>query len=271
VTRALALPLPGRRAAKEDQLGQSIVACETQIHLFDSNSDCYRQKLPYTEAWLLVATKIMFGITDLATFFIGTVIIVLLPGPNSMFVMTVAARDGCRAGFSGALGIFAGDSILMMLSVAGVASLIQTTPILFMTLKLFGGGYLAWLGFGLLKHAFDKQTALAEQSSTDHLHHKRSKPFRTALTISLLNPKAILFFISFFIQFVDPSYDQPLVSFFILGCLVQIVSQIYLASVISIAVYTRRRLNQGHWFGRLGKALAGSAFVSYGLKMALTS
>ena len=148
VIRALALPLPGRRAAKEDQLGQSIVACETQIHLFDSNSDCYRQKLPYTEAWLLVATKIMFGITDLATFFIGTVIIVLLPGPNSMFVMTVAARDGLRAGFSGALGIFAGDSILMMLSVAGVASLIQTTPILLMTLKLFGGGYLAWLGFG---------------------------------------------------------------------------------------------------------------------------
>ncbi|MDB3998501.1 hypothetical protein N9448_02670 [Litorivicinus sp.] len=75
----------------------------------------------------------------------------------------------------------------------------------------------------------------------------------------------------FFIQFVDPSDDQPLVTVFILGCLVQIVSQIYLASVISIAVCTRRRLNQGHWFGRLGKALAGSAFVSYGLKMALTS
>ena len=125
----------------------------------------------------------MFGITDLATFFIGTVIIVLLPGPNSMFVMTVRARDRLRAGFSGVMDIFAGDSILMMLSVAGVASLIQTTPILLMTLKLFGGGYLAWLGFGLLKHAFDKQTALAEQSSTDHLHYKRSKPFRTALTI----------------------------------------------------------------------------------------
>lgn len=45
----------------------------------------------------------------------------------------------------------------------------------------------------------------------------------------------------------------------------------YVTSIISIAVYTRRRLNQGHWFGRLGKALAGSAFVSYGLKMALTS
>ena len=127
----------------------------------------------------------MFGITDLATFFIGTVIIVLLPGPNSMFVMTVAARDGLRAGFSGALGIFAGDNILMMLSVVGAASLIQTIPILLMTLRLFGGGYQAWLGFGLLKHAFDKHTALAEQSSTDHLHHKRSKPFRTAFIDSI--------------------------------------------------------------------------------------
>src|SRR6056300_778608 len=151
VTRALALPLPGRRAAKEDQLGQSIVACEIQIHLFDSNSDCYRQKLPYTEAWLLVATKIMFGITDLITFLIGTVIIVLLPGPNSMYVMTVAAKDGLRPGFYGAAGIFTGDAILMILSVAGAASLIQTTPFLFALLKYAGGGYLAWLGFGLIR------------------------------------------------------------------------------------------------------------------------
>ena len=89
----------------------------------------------------------MFGMTDLATFFIGKVFIVLLPGPDSMFVMTVAARDGLCAGFSGVMGIFAGDSISMMLSVAGVASLIQTTPILLMSLKLFGGGYLTWLGF----------------------------------------------------------------------------------------------------------------------------
>ena len=183
VIRVFALPQPGRRGAKEDQLGQSIVACETQIHLFDSNSVCYRQKLTNTEDWLSVATKIKFGRTDLATFLIGTIIIILLLGPNPMFVMTAAARYDLRAGFSGALGIFAGNSILMMLSVAGAASLIRTTPILLMTLKLFGGGYLVWLGFGLLKHGFDKQPALAEQSRTNHLHHTRSKPFRTALTI----------------------------------------------------------------------------------------
>ena len=58
-----------------------------------------------------------------------------------MFAMTVSARDGKCAGFIGVPVIFTGDGILMMSWMAGVISLIQTTPILFMTLKLFGGGY----------------------------------------------------------------------------------------------------------------------------------
>ena len=213
----------------------------------------------------------MFGITDLVTFMVGTIIIVLLPGPNSMYVMTVAARDGLRHGFAGALGIFTGDSILMILSVAGVASLIQTTPVLFFILKYLGGGYLAWLGFGLLRNAYQRTNTEAVDTTTERLTHRHSRPFRTALTISLLNPKAILFFISFFIQFVDPEYDEPLLSFFILGILVQIVSQIYLASIIGLAVFTKNTFTTGHWVGRIAKALAGSAFVGYGLKTALST
>jgi leucine efflux protein len=213
----------------------------------------------------------MFGITDLVTFLIGTIIIVLLPGPNSMYVMTVAARDGLKHGFAGALGIFTGDSILMILSVAGVASLIQTTPLLFFILKYLGGGYLAWLGFGLLKNAYQRIERAELDATTERLTHQHARPYRTALTISLLNPKAILFFISFFIQFVDPAYDEPLLSFLILGILVQIVSQIYLATIIGLAVFTKNSLTQGHWIGRLAKALAGSAFVGYGIKMALSN
>jgi len=213
----------------------------------------------------------MFGITDLVTFLIGTIIIVLLPGPNSMYVMTVAARDGFKHGFAGALGIFTGDSILMVLSVTGVASLIQTTPILFFILKYLGGGYLAWLGFGLLKNAYRRIEPAELDVTTGRLTHQHSRPFRTALTISLLNPKAILFFISFFIQFVDPEYDEPLLSFLILGILVQIVSQIYLATIICLAVVTKNSLTERHWLGRLTKALAGSAFVGYGIKMAISN
>lgn len=210
----------------------------------------------------------MFGITDLLTFFIGTVIIVLLPGPNSMYVMTVAAKDGMRPGFAGAAGIFTGDAILMVLSVAGAASLIQTTPFLFALLKYAGGGYLAWLGFGLLRGALSRGQTQAPQASGTALK-SRGHPFRTALTISLLNPKAILFFISFFIQFVDPTYGQPLLSFLLLGLLVQLVSQVYLTSVILIAVYSRSKLDKGHRLAKFAKGLAGCAFLGYGLKMAL--
>jgi leucine efflux protein len=212
----------------------------------------------------------MFGITDLITFLIGTIIIVLLPGPNSMYVMTIAAKDGIRPGFYGAAGIFTGDAILMILSVAGAASLIQTTPFLFALLKYAGGGYLAWLGFGLIRSALSRA---ASSELTDNVPvgrlKSRAHPFRTALTISLLNPKAILFFISFFIQFVDPAYDQPLLSFFLLGCLVQVVSQIYLASVICIAVYSKAKLQGSQGIARIAKGLAGCAFFGYGLKMAL--
>lgn len=212
----------------------------------------------------------MFGITDLITFLIGTIIIVLLPGPNSMYVITVAAKDGVRPGLYGAAGIFTGDAILMILSVAGAASLIQTTPFLFALLKYAGGGYLAWLGFGLIRAAFTRSEIPDHDSAATIGRLKsRAHPFRTALTISLLNPKAILFFISFFIQFVDPAYAHPLLSFFLLGCIVQVVSQIYLASVIYIAVYSKTKLQSSQRIARFAKGLAGSAFFGYGLKMAL--
>ena len=207
----------------------------------------------------------MFGIVDLTTFIIGTIVIVLLPGPNSMYVMTVAARRGASAGLRGAAGIFVGDLILMVLSVAGVASLVQTTPILFTLLKYAGGAYLVWLGLGLLRAAWQKNSEIIEVPS-DNRH-----PFKVALTISLLNPKAILFFVSFFIQFVDPSFENPLLSFVILGVIVQLFSQIYLASLVLIAVYFKTRMGQRSRLAKASKTGAGALFVGYGLKLALAS
>ena len=92
-----------------------------------------------------------YGITDLTTFVLGTIFIVLLPGPNSLYVMTVASRWGVAAGYRGACGIFLGDLILMILSATGAASLLQATPALFMGLRYAGAAYLVWLRIGLLR------------------------------------------------------------------------------------------------------------------------
>ena len=78
-----------------------------------------------------------YGITDLFTFILGTVFIVLLPGPNSLYVMAAASRWGVRAGYQGAAGIFVGDTILMLLAVTGMASVLRTTPELFMVCLLY--------------------------------------------------------------------------------------------------------------------------------------
>lgn len=209
----------------------------------------------------------MYGITDLTTFVLGTIFIVLLPGPNSLYVMTVASRSGVAAGYRGACGIFVGDTILMILSASGAASLLQATPQLFLLFKYAGAAYLVWLGVGLLRSAVgiwrrqDDPQAGARPPDPD-------RPFRTALLISLMNPKAILFFVSFFIQFVSPDYPHPWLSFLLLGGVVQICSAIYL----SLLIFGGHRLAEAFRRRRRTSALAtggvGGLFVGFGIRLA---
>ena len=210
-----------------------------------------------------------YGITDLTTFILGTIFIVLLPGPNSIFVMTVASRRGIAAGYRGACGIFAGDTLLMLLSVTGVASLLQTTPALFMVLKYAGAGYLGWLGIGLLRAAWHMWHHADGAPAVDA--RDESSPFYTALAISLTNPKAILFFVSFFIQFVSPDYPHPAISFAILGVIVQFFSALYLTALIfggaKLAAWFRARR-------RLSASATGSVgglFIGFGAKLATST
>jgi leucine efflux protein len=84
----------------------------------------------------------MFGVIDLPTYLAGLVLIVLLPGPNSLYVLSVAARQGVRAGYTAAAGVWCGDTVLMTLSAAGVASLLKANAVLFGIVKYAGAGYL---------------------------------------------------------------------------------------------------------------------------------
>src|SRR3546814_9714056 len=101
----------------------------------------------------------MMGITDITTYIVGVVVIVLLPGPNSMFVLSVAARDGMRRAYRAACGVFVGDLVLMVLAAAGVASLLRAYPQLFFALKWAGAGYLAWLGLSMLYGGSEEHTS----------------------------------------------------------------------------------------------------------------
>lgn len=213
----------------------------------------------------------IYGITDLWTFVIGTVVIVLLPGPNSLYVMTVASREGIAAGYRGACGIFVGDTLLMIAAATGVASLLQATPALFMLIKYSGAAYLAWLGFKLLRAGIARWRQPLNEHERDPAQAPRldaSRPFRIALLISLTNPKAILFFVSFFIQFVSPDYPHPVLSFAILGVIVQICSALYLTLLIFGGVHLARQVSRRRWLAAGGTGAVGALFIGFGAKLA---
>ncbi|MEU8333861.1 leucine efflux protein LeuE, partial [Micromonospora sp. NPDC048839] len=178
----------------------------------------------------------VLGITDIWTYVLGTVAIILLPGPNSLFVLSTAAKRGVAVGYRAAGGVFVGDGVLMFLSAAGVASLLKAYPPLFLVIKYAGAAYLGYVGVTMLLGAVRRWRDRNDPSTPRLIDAAEPaamrSPFRKALVISLLNPKAILFFISFFIQFVDPGYAWPALSFLLLGLIAQVTSALYLTALI---------------------------------------
>ncbi|MFF9506235.1 leucine efflux protein LeuE [Streptomyces sp. NPDC014724] len=220
----------------------------------------------------------MLGVTDLPTYLAGLVLIVLLPGPNSLYVLSVAARRGVRTGYVAAAGVWTGDTVLMTLSALGASSLLRTTPVLFAVVKFAGAGYLTWLAIGMLRTAVSmwrerhrRMAELTEKSAGAETAEAMERPYRRALVVSLFNPKAILFLISFFVQFVDPGYAYPALSFLVLGTLLQIASFLYLSMLIfggtrlSAAFRRRKRLSAG------ATSAAGLLFLGFAAKLSLGS
>jgi leucine efflux protein len=214
-----------------------------------------------------------YGVTDLWTYVVGAFGIILLPGPNSLFVLSVATARGVKAGYQGAIGVFVGDTILLILTALGAASLLRGNPALFMIVKYAGAAYLAWLGVNLVWAAIQKwrNTDVPEAKVVAEVPANLAHPFKRALVISLLNPKAILFLLSFFVQFIDPNYKTPAVPFLILSAIVMAFSALYLSALIFAGARMAQLFRARR---RLSSALSssvGGLFLWFGAKLATAS
>lgn len=208
-----------------------------------------------------------FGITDFWAYVIGAFLIILLPGPNSLYVLSFAARHGVRQGYRAAAGVFVGDTVLMFLAAAGAASLLRSNPLLFTIVKYAGAAYLAWIGFQMIRGAWRSRKAEERAPVVE----RQQRPFRKALTISLLNPKAILFFVSFFIQFVDPGYATPALSFLILGAVIQVFSFLYLTALIFGGTFLSTQFRRHRKLSAALTSGVGAVFLGFGAKLATAS
>jgi leucine efflux protein len=214
-----------------------------------------------------------YGVTDIWTYALGALGIILLPGPNSLFVLSVATARGVKAGWQGAVGVFVGDTILLTFTALGAAGLLRSNPALFMVVKYAGAAYLTWVGLNLVWTAIQKwrdqspaQPVVAAEAPAQLAH-----PFKRALVISLLNPKAILFLLSFFVQFIDPAYDTPAVPFLILSAIVMAFSALYLSVLIFAGARLAQTFSRRKRLSASLSSSVGALFMWFGAKLATAS
>eukprot|EP01041_Mallomonas_annulata_P014874 gene14874-31571_t len=133
-----------------------------------------------------ISSMSFYGVTHPWTYVVGALGIILLPGPNSLFVLSVATVRGVKAGYQGAMGVFVGDTILLLLTALGAASLLRTYPALFMVVKYAGAAYLTWVGVNLFIAAVKKwrshsKVDLSANAAVAEATANLQQPFKRAL------------------------------------------------------------------------------------------
>jgi leucine efflux protein len=208
------------------------------------------------------------GIVDFTSYLLGTLFIILLPGPNSLYVLTITTQRGWKLGAWSALGIFIGDLVLMIAVALGAASLLMSSPVLFAIIRTLGAIYLAWMGVGLLRSGQQRWVSEGHLEAYEiQARLMRLHPLVAALVLSLTNPKAIFFFIAFFSQFIRPDAANPTYTFLYLATVLQLMSMTYLAALICVGqCFSKFFKSHPRWAASLWM-LAGLLFIGFALRL----
>ena len=171
------------------------------------------------------------------------------------------AQGGLRAGLAATLGVIAGDQVLLWLAVAGVAAVLLTHPTWFAAVQWAGAIYLGWLGWRLWRTRPGDAPALRLRP-----HHY----FRQAWLITLLNPKAIVFYMAFFPLFVDPAHHLGLISFAVMAATIAVLTFLYGLGMTLLTHHLAERMRANPLIGRVLEKLAGVFLIGFGIKLAIS-
>jgi threonine/homoserine/homoserine lactone efflux protein len=203
----------------------------------------------------------MFGISDYSAFVAAIVLFLAIPGPGNLALITSTSKGGVAGGLMATLGVIAGDQVLMWLAVAGVAAVLATYPTAFAAIQWLGAAYLAWLGFKMI---------LAKPGDAPVLNIRPRQYFQQALAITLLNPKAIVFYMAFFPLFVDPQTHLGWISFGVMAATIAALTFLYGLGMTLLTHHLAERMRDNPVAGRVLEKVAGLFLVGFGLKLALS-
>lgn len=201
----------------------------------------------------------MFGISDYGAFVAAVTVFLLIPGPGNLALITSTGKGGWRAGMACCLGVMAADQVLMWLAVAGVATLLAAYPAAFHAVQWVGAAYLAWLGYKLLT---------AKPGDAPAIQIQPRQYFRQGALITLMNPKAIVFYMAFFPMFVNPAKHQGLLTFGVMAGTVALITLLYSLVVVMLTTVLAERLRANPAVVKWLEKTAGVFLIGFGLKLA---
>ena len=203
----------------------------------------------------------MFGVTDYAAFVVAVIVFLAIPGPGNLALITSTGKGGVVGGLAATLGVILGDQVLMWAAVAGVATLLAASPVVFGAMQWVGAAYLAWLGWRMLR---------AKPGQAMPIEIRAGHYLRQAMMITLLNPKAIVFYMAFFPLFIDPKHHRGLLTFAVMAVTVAMITFAYCLVVVLLTRHFADRLRASprvtQWLNRVG----GGMLLAFGIKLALS-
>jgi threonine/homoserine/homoserine lactone efflux protein len=199
------------------------------------------------------------GITDVWQLIAATMVFLMLPGPGTFCVLTCTGKHGLRGGFMSLAGLILGDLVLMFLAAIGVAALLQANPMLFKAMQYLGAAYLAYLGFKLL-------TSTSEQGGTV-VPFSNVADFRRGFLVTLINPKAIVFYMAFFPLFIDPATHQGALTFVTMAAVICSCTVFYGSLLVIGGNAAAKRLARNRRIAGFATRAAGVFLIGFGIKL----
>ena len=201
----------------------------------------------------------MFGITDYGAFIAAILLFLALPGPGPFALLTSTGKGGFRAGAAATFGVIAGDQVLLWLAVAGVAALLAAYPAVFKAVQYAGAAYLAWIGLKLLFARGD--------GSASPIHIEPRRYARQAFFITLLNPKAIVFYMAFFPLFIDPAAHRGLPTFGAMALTIAAFTAVYCLALCAFAHAVAEKVKARRALTRWLERAAGVFLIGFGIRL----
>ncbi|MFE6708190.1 LysE family translocator [Bacillus thuringiensis] len=205
----------------------------------------------------------MYGIINYEVFLLTGILLNLIPGADTMYIVGRSISQGKKAGVYSVFGIITGSLVHTLLVAFGLSIILTKSVVLFNTIKVIGVIYLVYLG---IKMILDK-TNVAFQASSNKLNIR--KIYLQGLLTSLTNPKVSLFFIAFLPQFINTKASGPM-PFIILGLTFTVTGLLWCLFIAYFSSYVTKKLRGNQKIGMILNKITGLIFIGMGIKLLQT-